>query len=346
MINLEKEIREQPDVLAGIKAANEDTLRALVAKLKEYDPSSAFFAARGTSDHASIYAQYLYGIYLGIPCGLTTPSVLSQYNGKLTFKNSVVFGVSQSGAAEDVLAVINKAKADGCLTVAITNNKDSKLAAAADFHLYCNAGPETSIAATKTFTSQMYVLALLCAMWSENDELMKQLDLIPEKVNELLSYMPAQIEKIVSRYRYMTDAVLVGRGFGYPIALEGALKVLETNRVRMKGYAISDFQHGPMAQIAPGTPVFVIAPAGPVLEDAKNMIKRFQTVGAEIIVVTDAEELKSDDYFTLTIPTTGNDAMTPYLTAITMQLFALKLTEVKGIDPDKSDVLKKVTVTK
>lgn len=345
MMNLEKEIREQPGVLAGIREANRETLSALTAELKKRDPNSIFFAARGTSDHAAIYAQYLYGIYLGIPCGLATPSVISKYNGKLSYKNTVVFGISQSGKAEDVLAVINKAKADGSLTVAVTNTLESPLAKAADFHLYCNAGLEKSIAATKTFTAQMYVLALLCAEWSGNEELASQLEAVPGNVGQLLSYMPAELDKIISRYRYLSDAILVGRGFGYPIALEGALKVLETNRVRMKGYAISDFQHGPMAQVAPGTLVFVIAPEGPVFDDAKSILGRLVGLGAEVIVITDSDELESDDYFTLKIPKTGNDAMTPYLTGVTMQLFAMKLTEVKGIDPDKSNVLNKITVT-
>lgn len=345
MQNLEKEIREQPGVLSGVYAKNKDTIIALVRELKKREPNSAFFASRGTSDHAAIYAQYLFGEYLGLPCGLTTPSVLTKYNGKLTFRNSLVFGISQSGAAEDVLAVIEKAKKDGSLTVAVTNNEDSVIAKAADFHLYCAAGPETSIAATKTFTSEMYVLALLCAEWSGNEELKTILASLPAAAAKLMEYMPAEVQKKAEANKDLTDAVLLGRGYSYPIALEGALKILETNAIRLRGYAISDFQHGPLAQIKKGSFVFLIMPEGPVFDDAEAMLKKLLALEADVTVITDREKLPEGNYSVLRLPVTGSDAAAAYLAAITLQLFALKLTEARGIDPDASKVLKKVTVT-
>ena len=346
MHNLEKEIREQPEVLGKIKALNHDTLAALTAEIKRRNPDFVYFAARGTSDHACIYAQYLYGIYLGVPSGLATPSVFSKYGARMRLDNSLTIGVSQSGAAEDVLSVIKDANSDGAITVAITNTPDSPLAKTAKYHLYCGAGLEKSIAATKTFTAQMYLLALLCAYWSGNEELMDKLDRLPGQVSELLETIPSQIDAIIPRYRFLNDGILLGRGLTYPIALEGALKVLETNRIRMKGYSISDFWHGPLAQVSERNLNIVIAAEGPLLDDAEKMINRLEELDSETIVLTDSDRLSRRGDFTLTVPKTGSDSTSPFLFAIVMQLFAYKLTVVKGIDPDNSNVLKKVTVTK
>ena len=343
---MKKKSANNPTCLANVKKINEETLKALVADIKASDIDNVYFAARGTSDHASIYAQYLLGIYVGIPAALATPSVISVYNGKLCLKKSLVIGVSQSGKAADVLEVIKRGNSCGTITVAVTNELDSPLAKEAKYHLYCGAGHEASIAATKTFTSQMYVLGLLVAMWSGSDELMSGLDKVPAAVGTLLDYMPERIEALVTRYRYLTDAVVLARGITYPIALEGALKILETNQIKMKGYPISDFYHGPLAQIHKDNLAIVLAAEGPMLGDAKAMIKRLDEVGAEVLVISDSDEALEMSEFALGIPQLGSDALSPYLLAVTMQLIAQKLTVVRGIDPDASKVLNKVTITK
>ena len=346
MINLEKEIREQPQVLKNIKSANINVINDIIADIKSNDINNVYFAARGTSDHACIYAQYLFGIYLGMPCALATPSVVSMYDAKLNLGNSLVIAVSQSGKAEDVLSVVRNANECGTITVAITNNLDSPLAKEAKYHLYCNAGEELSIAATKTFTSQMYLLALLCAEWSENKELSENLDRVPDNVSRLLSYIPYEIEQGIQNYKNTPSAVILARGLTYPIALEGALKILETNRLKVKGYPISDFWHGPLAQIARGDVVIVLAAKGVMLGDAKKMISKLNEIGAEVIVITDDQYTAETNSMALKLPDMGSDTVSPFLFAVTMQLIALKLTVLRGIDPDKSNVLNKVTITK
>ena len=128
MINLEKEIREQPKVLSGVGKVNEKTIINLVKELKERGVDNVYFVARGTSDHACIFAQYLFGITMGMNCTLATPSIFTQYNSKINFHNTLVVGVSQSGRAEDVCAVLKSANDQGMITVAITNYEDSLLA--------------------------------------------------------------------------------------------------------------------------------------------------------------------------------------------------------------------------
>ncbi len=346
MINLEKEIREQPEVLAAALKNNDATLTAIVEKAKAAGVSSVYFVARGTSDHACIYAQYVFGILAGVPCALGTPSVVTKYGAKMTFKDTLVVGVSQSGKAEDVIAVIEQAKYCGAITVALTNNESSPLAACADYHLFCGAGPEVSIAATKTFTSQMILLGALAAKWAGNEEYLSNLaNVVPAKVAELLADTTV-IDKLAVKYQNMTGAVVLGRGIAYPIALEGALKMLETNKLSMKGYALSDFHHGPIAQLKPRDMVFVMAPKGEVADDNAEMIGKLANVGADIIVITDDASSVPSYCTAVEIPTTGCELTSTFLLVIVMQLLACKLTIVRGIDPDVSGVINKVTITK
>lgn len=347
MINLEKEIRQQPDVLSGIEEANREKITALVAEAKKRGIRNVTIAARGTSDHAAIYGQYLLAITAGIPCGLATPSAVSKYGADIDYSGHLVIGISQSGMAEDVICVIEDAKKHGALTASVTNNESSPLAKAVDFSLYCNAGPETSIAATKTFTSQLYIMAMLAAEWGGDDELYKALRKLPEITSELLCDMPTALEPIAKKYKELSAASVLGRGLLYPIALEGALKILETNKIKMRGYAVSDFHHGPKAQIGKGDLAIILACNGKTLDDEKEMCRELLAVGGDVLVITD----KSDDFGAATVlhvPTSNYkhpDAITAFCCAITLQILALKLTEVRGIDPDASEVLKKVTVT-
>lgn len=340
------EIMQQPSVLGTIKAKNGGVFKAIAEEYRNTGLDSIYFVARGTSDHACIYAQYLFAICGGIPCTLGTPSAVSKYGAEIKFSNSAVIGVSQSGKAEDVLTVIRQANSQGKLTVAVTNDPDSPLAKEASYHIYCNAGEEKSIAATKTFTSQMYILAQLCAEITENDELAQLLDKVPEALGDMLSYMPVTVAKLAERYRFLDSAFVLGRGMTYPIALEGALKVLETNRIRMKGNAISDFYHGPLAQVEENALVIVLAAQGPVFDDSINMITRLHEIGAEVLVITDDEGLAEKERFAVKVPYLGSDLVSTFFTAPVMQLFACCLADVKGIDPNQSNVLKKVTITK
>ena len=345
MINLEKEIREQPSVLDSLKEKNGAVLSCLVKEIKEKQINNIYFAARGTSDHACIYGQYLFGITMGIPCTLGTPSVITQYGSEIKFNNSLVIGVSQSGRAEDVNAILESANKQGATTLAITNYESSLLATTAKYHLFCNAGEEKSIAATKTFTSQMYLLALLCAEWSQNEELISSLEKVPACVEDALDYLPGTIEDVVKNLLDYKEGVVLGRGLSYAIALEGALKILETNKMKVKGYPISDFYHGPVAQLHDNDLAIVLAQGGIMENDSVKMIEKLKTVGANTVVFTNKADL-ANGVTAINVKDTGSEFTMPFVFAIAVQLTALKLVLAKGIDPDKSNVIAKITVTK
>ncbi|MHB1483461.1 MAG: SIS domain-containing protein [Saccharofermentanales bacterium] len=346
MTKMLEEIMEQPEVLAGIEIINKPTLTALVAELNERKTKHVVFAGRGTSDHASIYGQYLLGIYKGAVSALAIPSCITLYDGKLDFSDDLIIGVSQSGKAADALAVIERGNEQGAITLAITNDADSPMANIAKYHLFCYAGLEKSVAATKTFTAQMYLMALLTAYWSDNDEILRLLNELPSYCTQLLSDIEKSIEKKVDSFRYIKEGFILARGICYPIALEAALKIQETCYAKMKGYAISDFYHGPLAQIDSEQPVIILAPKGAAFDDTKIMIEKITSLGTHVMVVTDDSDLAGKYGQSVLIPDTGSEVTAAFLFAIFAQYFAQMLSVSKGLNPDEPRLLKKVTITK
>lgn len=346
-MNLLNEIYEQPEVLSSVYEKNREELKRIASAVKERGIKNVCFAARGTSDHACIFAQYLFGICAGIPCALGTPSVISLYGASVDLGDCLTIGVSQSGAAKDVLAVIEDAKATGGITVAVTNDDTSPLWNAAEYKLYCAAGPEKSIAATKTFTSQMMLLSCLVAGICGDEGLTELLAEVPSAVKTALDTLPVQINEMLSKVKIGDGTVLLGRGLAYPIALEGTLKITETNAMKLRGYAASDFVHGPLAQLREGDTAILLAPDAPSYQDMTNMQKRLKEIGVTTVGISDTD---FDCDFLLRLPepvkTCKNlDVQAAFTSAVALQLTAALLTEKRGIDPDASKVLKKVTVT-
>lgn len=346
MINLETEIREQPRTIPNAIDLNLETIREIVKKAKDKGVKYIYFAARGTSDHACVYAQYLFGIFAGVPCTLGTPSVFTKYGAHIDLSDYLVVGVSQSGKAEDVLAVLESAKKDGAITVALTNNEESPMAKCAEYHLFCGCGFEASIAATKTFTAQMMILGVMAAVWGENDALLEEMRGVGAKAGELIDTKFGEIEILAKKYQNIPGAVILGRGISYSIALEGALKMLETNKLKMKGYPTSDFHHGPIAQVKPGDLVFVISPKGKTEDDSNDIIGKLQNVGADIVVITDDAAQAPAATTAVVLPSTGSEFTFTHMAVIFFQLLACCMTIVRGIDPDKAGVINKITITK
>ena len=165
-----KEINETPRVFGEIHAQNADVMKNLVKEIKNGSATNFVAAARGTSDHALIYFKYLLEVNSKYTVGLSAPSVITLYRGKIDYSNSIVIGCSQSGKAEDVLEVIRKGNQQGAITIAVTNDKNSPMAKEAKFHLYCSAGLESSVAATKTFSAQLYIMLWLASELSDHKE--------------------------------------------------------------------------------------------------------------------------------------------------------------------------------
>lgn len=345
MIKMWEEILEQPEVLERCINSNRETIKNIVEAIERKNITSVVIAARGTSDHAGIYGKYIIEYEMGIPVSLSAPSIITIYQKKLDLSNSLVVGLSQSGEAADVLEVIKSANSCGAVTVSVTNNPESPLAAKAKYHLFCNAGLEKSVAATKTCITEMYLLAQLVAEWSGNEDINKELSIISNNISKMFEKKEEIIKKL-ERYRFMDECFVLARGINYPIAMESALKIQETCYVRAKAYATSDFHHGPFAMIQKDMPVIVYAPNGPSLKDVTEMIKKLKQSAAEVIVVSNNKEVLDMGDCAFEIPQTSNDMISPFYNVVIAQMFACGLSLVKGLNPDAPRGLNKVTITR
>jgi len=345
MVLMWEEILEEPRTIERCLSRNRQLISEIAADIRRSDIDKIVIAARGTSDHAAVYAKYVMETTLGLPVALAAPSVFTVYHGRLKLDKTLVIGISQSGKAADVLEVIKSAKESGALTVSITNFSDSPLALEAKYHLDCSAGVERSVAATKTFLAQITLLAALTAVWSGSADMLDKLERMPRDIEKIIGNSDDIAEK-VQRYRYMEECFVLARGINYAIALESALKIQETCYVRAKAYATSDFYHGPYAMIEDGMPVFVFAPGGPSLKDMKEMIGRLKESGAELIVISDVEELRAQGDCSFSVPSMGDDVFSPFYNVVIAQMFACRLALAKGLDPDSPRSLSKVTITK
>lgn len=346
-----KELNEYGKVFEHARQ-NMETWRAAAEEIK--GRTCGFVgAARGTSDHALVFFKYLAEIFTPYPVGFAACSTLTKYGGKVNFAHSAVLGVSQSGKAADVLSVIEKAKADGGVTVSITNDETSPLAKAASYHIFLGAGEEKSVAATKTFTAQCVALLQCAAVLSGEPVLFEALERLPSVISENLPALHSISDELSDTLKETSDGFLLSRGISYALALEGSLKLQETSYVRMKGYADSDFLHGPMAMIGEGTKVLALAPALGFTkaqseerkEELLGVFSKLQKQGAALEIVTN--ERGYEPFGKVHFLRGGrNELETYFLLALLIQMTACKTSCKKGIDPDAPRALSKVTVTK
>ena len=342
-MSLFSEIMEQPSVLQAMFRANEANVKDIAAQIKPVN--AVFIAARGTSDNAARYAQYVWGAFNRLPVMLATPSLFSIYQKPPTMRDMLVVGISQSGQSPDIVNVLLEARRQGQTTLAITNAPESPLAEAADHVLDIYARPENAVAATKTYTSQLQAIAMLAAALSNDVEAMEQVSRIPIWAAEGLQ-QNAPIQAIAQRYRYMDHCSVLGRGFNYATAFEWSLKLKELTYVVAEPYSSADFRHGPIAMVDRGFPVMCVAPDGAVFPDMLDLIQVLRKQHhAELLVISNREEALSLATSPIQLPADIPEWLSPIVGIIPAQLFCYHLTQVKGFDVDQPRGLSKVTKT-
>ncbi len=251
----------------------------------------AVIAARGSSDNAARYAQYLFGALNRLPVALATPSLFSIYHTPPQLRDALVLGVSQSGQSPDIVAVVEEGKRQGALTVAVTNAPTSPLAQATDYVLPLGAGEERAVAATRTYTAQLAALALLAVQLADDGERLAALRSAPAAVEKTLA-LEEPVALAAQRYAYATGCVVLGRGYNYATAFEIALKLKELTYVVAEPYSSADFRHGPVAIVERGFPAIVVAPQGAVYPDMLALTRELAAPekAAELIVISEQEE--------------------------------------------------------
>jgi len=341
---LNKEIHEQPTVISGLLETHQDLIAEITTRIKEKNPAFVSIAARGTSDNAARYAKYLFPYMTGLPVMLATPSLHTSYDQPPNLGNALVIGVSQSGQAEDVRKVLENAREQGALTIAITNYDDSPMAQTAEYHLALLAGEEKSLAATKTYTAQQTVLAMLITALADKEEYTNSLFTLPSLAQQTLD-SAKNIEAWAQRYRYMTNLITIGRGFNYCNAFEVALKIKEMAYISSEGYSEADFRHGPIAMIDSGIPVLMIAPKGILSDKLIDLAQKLNERGAETLAITNDDELAKHVKFTMSIPKETPEWLSPIISIMPGQIFAMHQALVRGFSTDVSRGLNKVTIT-
>ncbi|HEY5854297.1 MAG TPA: SIS domain-containing protein [Aldersonia sp.] len=334
------EIAEQPQVWRRLLTEGADQIAAAADRIAAYAPRFVSFVARGTSDHAALYAKYLVEIEHGLPAGSASPSTVTLYGSRPRLDGVLVIAVSQSGGSPDLVASVDVARAQGALTVALTNNPDSPLARSAELHIDVLAGPERSVAATKSYTAELLALYLLLDRARGGDGVGARA--LPDLAERVLA-ADERVHAIAQRYRFAQRLVTTGRGYGYPTAREAALKLMETSYLSAQAFSGADLLHGPLATIDPHVPVIAIATDTIGGRAMAPVLDRLREQHADVLGVGDPAIFAAAT--TIALPAGVPENLSPLLEILPLQQLALHLAIARGGDPDSPRGLRKVTET-
>jgi glutamine---fructose-6-phosphate transaminase (isomerizing) len=308
-------------------------------------PKHVVFTARGTSDHAALYAAYLAEIRLGLPTGLSSPSAITVFGARPDLSHALVVGVSQSGGSPDLTEVLRVARESGALTLAVTNNPESTLAQTAELSIDVAAGHERAVAATKTYTAELFALLMLIEGVRAGDGVLPAeeraaLAGLPELASRTLAQTTAA--EVAARYRFANRVITTGRGYAYPSAREAALKLMETSYLPALAFSGADLLHGPLAMADPDVPVLALVGSGPGGQAMKDVLARLDERRADVVTIGPA--LAPGASALLSVPAV-DERYAPLLEILPLQQLALSLALARGEDPDAPRGLKKVTAT-
>lgn len=345
-MSLFSEISEQPEQIENLLASQRKSVERIAGEIRKRDIRYVFLAARGTSDNAGRYANYLLGAMNGLPLALATPSLFTFYKRPPNLKDALVIGISQSGKSPDIVSVLEEGRRRGCLTLSITNEPRSPLARTSDFVLDIQAGHERAVAATKTYTTQLMSIAMLSAALGGTKGSWDELHDVPRWMKSVLK-QNSFVETAAQRYRYIDQTVVLGRGYNYSTAFEWALKLKELTYIIAEPYSSADFAHGPIAMMESGYPVFAVAPRGKVFNSMLEMLKRLRSdISAELVVISNDRRALKLAQVPLSVPVDVPEWLSPLICILPAQLFAYHLTRAKGYDTETPRSIRKVTETK
>lgn len=340
------EIRQQPDTIRRIIDHQFHAVESLAAEIKRRNILFGFVAARGSSDKAAVYGKYVLEIHHGIPVALAAPSVFTVYGTVPHFgPQTLVIGISQSGAAPDVLEVVRRAREAGALTACITNEASSDLAAAAEYVLPIGAGEERGVAATKTYTGSLALFALLStALDDSHPERLEHLRRAADVIERALGLDDA-VHQLVERYAEMNGCVVLGRGFNQCTAMETAHQLTETSGISAQPYSAAEFQHGAIAQIASGFPCLLFAPDGKAFGTMASLAEKLRAQHPALICIAHDPAFLAGSETAIRIPAAVAEWVSPLAYSVAGQLFAYWLSVVKGLNPDAPRGVARATKT-
>jgi glutamine---fructose-6-phosphate transaminase (isomerizing) len=339
--NMTDEIAQQPAVFADLLAGRA-AIAEVAARIAERRPRFALLAARGSSDHAALYAKYLIEVLLELPTGLASPSTTTLYGAQPDLTDVLLVSVSQSGGSPDLLEVTESGRKRGALTVAVTNTAGSPLNSAAELTVDIRAGREQAVAATKTYSATLLALYLLID--AVRGGIGANAEPIPELAATALDTGRQAVDDAVRRYRFAERMVTTGRGYSLATAAEAALKLAETSYLAARSYSGADLLHGPVAALDPDTAVLALCSSGRGGAAMREVLDVVHERGADICAIGSAA---SDVRASQRISTPDcAEELAPILEVLPVQQFALGLALARGFDPDNPRGLQKVTRTR
>lgn len=333
-----EEARSAGAAVGAQRRLSEALLAGLVDSLKSAPPSVALTVARGSSDHAASYFSYLLMQRIGIPVVSLPMSLVTLHRASMRVAGQFALALSQSGRSPDLVATMGALTGAGARTVAFVNQPSSPLASACKWAVPLCAGAEQSVAATKSYIASLSAVACLVALWQEDGRLLSAVHALPQDLAEAAAIdWSRAIEQLAPTKRIM----VVGRGLGFAVALEAALKLKETCAIQAEAFSSAELRHGPMVLIEAGYPLLVFAPRGPEQAGLIELAKEMRARGA-IVLLAAPDDVPSRD---LTAGTAADEALDPILMIQTFYLMAARLAEARGLDPDAPRHLSKVTCT-
>jgi glucosamine--fructose-6-phosphate aminotransferase (isomerizing) len=332
-----QEALQAPLAVAAQLAGNAPRLRELGARLRADPPRAVVTCARGSSDHAATYARYLIEAHTHVLTSSAAPSVSSVYEAQSDFEGALFIAISQSGQSPDLLAATRNAKDSGALTVALCNTADSPLMHLVDVAVPLHAGPERSVAATKSYIASLSCIAQLVANWVEDRRLLATLPQIPDLLTRAWQ---CDWTRAVETLRGAVNLFVVARGFGLGIAQEAALKLKETCGLHAEAFSSAEVRHGPMALVRAGFPVLMFTQRDDTRAGIQELAAEFAARGARVLIAG------ADAAGAISLPAiASHPVVEPLLMIQSFYSMANALALARGLDPDRPPHLNKVTET-
>ncbi|WP_433692690.1 SIS domain-containing protein [Herbaspirillum seropedicae] len=333
-----KEARSAADYVAVQLTRDQDRYAALGARLRAAPPANIVTVARGSSDHAAAYCAYLIMARLGRIVASLPMSLVTLNHAPLQVRDALAIAISQSGQSPDVVEPIRYFHAQGAVTVALVNQADSPLASAAQWSLPLHAGVESSVAATKSFIASLVASALLTAHWQDDAALLNALAQLPDALRAACACdWSDAVQALTPADRIM----VVGRGIGFPLALEAALKCKETCAIQAEAFSGAEIKHGPMALIEEGYPLLMFAIRGPSQAGMLALAAEMRVRGAKVLLAAPEDVVERD----LTLPVAATPDLDPIVAIQAFYVMAAQLSAARGMDADRPRHLNKVTKT-
>ncbi len=340
------EIREQPDALVRLLEHDREIAR-IAAAVRTRDARLVRLVGHGSSDNAASYGVYAFGLLPRWTAMRDSITLTVHYDTPLDMAGSTVIGLSQSGQTPDVVEYVSRARSAGAFTIALTNDPASELATEADATIPLAAEPELAVAATKTYVNTLAALALLAGhLAGRGPELRDGIERASGQLHEALPSLERAAGAIALPFAYTGRMFVIGRGTEFATAREIALKLLETCRVAAEPLTATDLAHGPVAALDPLFPVWAIASPDATLAPVQEAASRARAMGATLVASGTAADAIEGASYSLPVPDTQPQLLSPLLSVVPGQLFARALARARGLDPDAPQGLAKVTLAR